>query len=307
MTSYIFKRTATLVPTVLGVLTAVFFILQMIPGDPVEIMLGEAAVATEKEALRQSLGLDRPILERYTLFMKGLFTGDLGHSIHTQEPVLKEIVARWPKTLILAASAILFSILFSIPLGILSAYKKDSLFDNLTLLVSLLGIAIPNFWLGPLLIILFSIQLGLLPVSGSEGATSLILPAITLGTAMSAVLVRLTRSSLLEVLNEEYIKTARAKGLPASSIYVRHALPNALLPVLTVLGLQMGALLAGAVITETIFSWPGIGRLLITAIERRDYPLVQGTVLAIALGYVFINFAVDILYAFIDPRIKLDR
>lgn len=307
MKKYFIARVAMLVPTVLGVVTAVFLMIHMIPGDPVEVMLGETAMAADKEALRHQLGLDRPLHLLYIEYLGGLATGDIGNSIHTREPVFREILARWPATLELALFALLFAVLVAVPFGVLAAAKKDSAIDRGSLFASLLGIAMPNFWLGPLLIIVFSIKLGWFPVSGRGGLESIILPAVTLGTGMAALLLRLTRSSVLEVVGEDFIRTARARGLNERTVYLKHALSNALLPVVTVIGLQLGALLSGAVITETIFSWPGIGRLMIDAIESRDYPLVQGCVLNIALCYVFVNFMVDIVYAALDPRIRLNR
>lgn len=307
MRSYFIGRLVALIPTLFGVVTLVFLMIHLIPGDPVEIILGETALSADKESLRAELGLDRPILEQYLQYLAGLVTGDIGRSILTHEPVLKEILARWPATLELAFFAILFAAVFSLPLGVLAAAKKDSAVDRGSLLLSLFGIAIPNFWLGPLLIIFFSIQLGWLPVSGRGGPLSIILPAVTLGTAMAAILLRLTRSSILEVIGEDFIRSARAKGAGEARVYLKHALANGLLPVVTVVGMQLGALLSGAIITEYIFAWPGIGRLMITAIETRDYPLVQGCVLNIALCYVLVNFAVDVIYAAIDPRIRLNR
>ena len=307
MRRYFIGRLLALIPTLFGVVTLVFLMIHLIPGDPVEIMLGETAVAADRESLRTELGLDRPVWEQYLGYIGGLAMGDIGSSIHTHEPVLREILARWPATLELSFFAILFAVLFSLPLGVLAASKKDSVVDRGSLLLSMFGIAIPNFWLGPLLIILFSIQLGWLPVSGRAGPLSVILPAVTLGTAMAAILLRLTRSSILEVIGEDFIRSARAKGASEWGVYMKHAMANSLLPVVTVAGMQLGALLSGAVITEYIFAWPGIGRLMITAIEARDYPLVQGCVLNIALCYVLVNFAVDILYAAVDPRIRLNR
>ena len=307
MRRYFIGRLLALIPTLFGVVTLVFLMIHLIPGDPVEIMLGETAMSADKESLRTELGLDRPVWEQYVGYLGGLAVGDIGRSIHTREPVLNEILARWPATLELAFFAVLFAAFFSLPLGVLAAAKKDSAVDRGSLMLSLLGIAIPNFWLGPMLIILFSIRLGWLPVSGRGGALSVILPAVTLGTAMAAILLRLIRSSILEVIGEDFIRSARAKGAAEWSVYMKHALANSLLPVVTVVGMQLGALLSGAVITEYIFAWPGIGRLMITAIESRDYPLVQGCVLTIALGYVLVNFAVDILYAAADPRIRLNR
>ncbi len=307
MRSWLIRRLFLLFPTLFGVITCVFLMIHLIPGDPVEIMLGETAVAADKELLRHQLGLDKPIATQYILYLGNLLKGDIGSSIHTQEPVFDEIISRWPATAELAVAALFFAILFSVPLGILSAAKKDSVVDRGSLFLSLFGIAMPNFWLGPLLIIVFSIWLGWFPVSGRGGFLSVILPAITLGTAMAAILLRLTRSSILEVADEDFIRAARARGQNEFLVYSKHALSNALLPVVTIVGLQLGALLSGAVITETIFSWPGIGRLMIESIEARDYPMVQGCMLSIATCYVVVNFLTDLLYASLDPRIRLNR
>ena len=307
MGRYILKRLILFFPVVFGVVTLVFFLIHLMPGDPVEVMLGETALSSEKEDLRKSLGLDKGIGEQYLIFLKNAGKGDLGKSVHTKRPVLETVIERYPATLELTIAALIIAILISIPAGIISAVKKDSFVDRGFMLFALLGVSIPNFWLGPLLIILFSIQLGWLPVAGREGIYHLILPAITLGMGMSAILSRMTRASMLEVLNKEYIITARAKGLSSAVVIMKHAFRNALIPVVTVIGLQFGALLAGAVITETIFSWPGIGRLMIQGIYTRDYPIVQGCILIIALSYVLINLITDILYSYIDPRIKYEK
>lgn len=289
-----------------GVATLVFFLIHMIPGDPVEVMLGETAMPSAKEELRKALGLDKALAEQYLIFLKNALIGDLGRSLHTNKPVLSAVIERYPATLELTITALIISILISIPAGIISAVKKNSFIDRLSMLFALFGVSIPNFWLGPLLIMLFSVQLGLLPVTGRESIYHLILPALTLGMGMAAILSRMTRASMLEVLNKEYITAAKAKGLSNFIVIVKHGLRNALIPIVTVIGLQFGALLAGAVITETIFSWPGIGRLMIQAINTRDYPLVQGCILIIALSYVLINLLTDILYAYIDPRIRYE-
>lgn len=289
----------------LGVVTLVFFLIHFIPGDPVELMLGETASRSDLNQLRADLGLDRPLAEQYGRFLLGLARGDLGHSFFYRMPVHRVILEKLPATVELSLAAMALALLIALPLGIAAAVKKESAIDRGAMLGSLLGISIPNFWLGPLLIILFSIRLGWLPVSGREGPASLILPAITLGTALAAILSRMTRSAMLDVLGEDYLKTARAKGLPERAVVLKHALRNALLPVLTIVGLQFGALLSGAVITENVFAWPGIGTLLIQAITARDYPLVQGCVLTISLGYVAVNFMTDLLYSLADPRVKL--
>ena len=291
-------------PTIFGVVTLVFLIIHLIPGDPVEIMLGETATLTDKAKLRADLGLDLPISVQYFRFITNLVQGDFGMSFHFRQPAFDLIIKRLPATIELSLGALVVALMISVPLGILSAAKQYSVIDQTSLFIALLGVSMPNFWLGPLLIIIFSINLGWLPVSGRGDITHLLLPAITLGSSMAAILTRMIRSSLLDILKEEYIKTARAKGLSEQIILFKHALRNALLPVVTILGLQFGSLLAGSIITETIFSWPGIGRLTIQAIISRDYALVQGCVMIIALGYVFINLLTDLLYVWIDPRIK---
>lgn len=306
MRRYVLRRIGLLVPVVLGVVTVVFLIVHLIPGDPIEIMLGEQALAVDREALRHEMGLDKPIHLQYVAFLKGLVRGDLGQSLHTKQPVLTSIARRLPATIELAAAAMAVALLLAIPLGLLAAYKKDSLVDQGSMVFALLGISMPNFWLGPLLIIVFSLKLGWFPVSGRGSLAHVVLPAITLGTAMAAILTRMTRASMLDVIQSDYITTARAKGVRESLVVLKHAFRNALIPVVTIVGLQIGGLLAGSIITETIFAWPGIGRLTIQAINARDYPLVQGCVLIIALGYVLVNFATDLLYGLIDPRIRYE-
>jgi peptide/nickel transport system permease protein len=307
MLPYIAKRLLMLIPVVLGVVTLVFFLIHIVPGDPVEIMLGENAQGADLEALRQELKLDRPLGKQYLLYLAGLVRGEMGRSIHSREEVSVMIRGRFPATLILTLAAMMVAVLIAIPLGIVSATptRQYSLLDNASMLFALLGISMPNFWLGPLLILVFSIWLGWLPVSGTGGVQHLLLPAITLGTALAAILTRMTRASVLEVIREQYIVTARAKGLKERVILFKHALKNALTPVITILGLQFGALLSGSIITETIFSWPGIGRLVIQAVNQRDYPVVQGCVLFIALCYVLVNLATDLLYGVADPRIRI--
>jgi ABC-type dipeptide/oligopeptide/nickel transport system permease component len=298
------RRMLLLVPTVLGVLTLVFFLVHLIPGDPVELMLGETASRADLSQLRAALGLDRPVGEQYARFLGGLVRGDLGRSFFYRKPVLAVIGGALPATALLAAAALAVALLVALPVGIFAAVRRDTLVDRLAMLGSLLGVSMPNFWLGPMLIVLFSFRLGWLPVSGREGPASLVLPALTLGLALAAILARMTRASMLDVLGEEYLRTARAKGVRERVVIVRHALRNALLPVVTIVGLQFGALLSGAVITENVFAWPGVGTLLIQAITARDYPLVQGCVLVIALCYVAVNFLTDALYALIDPRVR---
>jgi peptide/nickel transport system permease protein len=287
--------------------TLVFFLIHLIPGDPIEVMLGETANDADKETLRRELGLDQPLWAQYVRFLKGLVGGDLGRSLYQQGRVIDLIVTRFPATLELTLAAMGVALLIAFPLGILAAVKRHSWIDRISLLFSLLGLAMPNFWLGPLLIIVFSIELEWLPVTGRGGLSHLILPSFTLGTAMAAILIRMIRSSLLEVIHEDYIQTARAKGLSEWRVWLIHALRNSLLSVITIVGLQFGALLAGSIITETIFTWPGIGRLTIQAIQTRDYPLVQGCVLVIATAYLVVNLLTDILYSLVDPRISYGK
>jgi peptide/nickel transport system permease protein len=303
---YLLRRILLLIPVVLGVATAVFLIIHLIPGDPVDIMLGEQAQTADRESLRRALGLDRPILEQYAKFLGGLSTGDLGQSLHPRRSVAALVAERLPATLELGAASMLVAIAMALPLGILAAARSRSWIDHGSMVGALLGVSIPNFWLGPLLISFFSLQLNWLPPSGRGGIAHLILPAVTLGTGLAAILTRMTRASLLEVLPKEFIRTARAKGLKETLVLLRHGLRNALLPVVTVAGLQIGAVLSGSVITESIFAWPGIGRLTIEAIAARDYPLVQGCVLVIALTYVALNLLTDLIYKVCDPRIRYE-
>ncbi len=305
MLKFITHRMAGALLVVFGVVSIVFLLIHLIPGDPVEIMLGEAASVTDREALRVSLGLDQPLAHQFMAYLKALLKLDLGSSFHSHRPVVELLLERLPATLVLAGMSLLITLLIAVPLGIVAAIRRNSLWDSGAMSFSMLGVSVPNFWLGPLLILVFSLWLGWFPVSGRESFGAVVLPAITLGTGLAAVLSRMVRSSMLEVLGEDYMRTARAKGLVPSRIIFHHALRNALLPVITLLGLQLGALLAGAVITETVFSWPGIGLLTIEAIQSRDYPVVQACVLLISVSYVLINLLTDIAYAWIDPRIRL--
>lgn len=305
MREYIKRRLFTLIPVVLGVVTAVFLIIHLVPGDPVVLMLGQNAQPADIEALRTQLGLNDPLYVQYFTFWSKILSGNLGTSIYYREPVISLIVQRLPATALLAVSALMLSLLIAFPLGILSALYQRKWPDYFSLGFSILGISMPVFWLGPLLIILFSIYLGLLPVAGLSSWKHLILPSFTLGFGMAAITTRMIRSSMIEVLNKEYIRTAYAKGLNRFRVIVNHALKNVMIPVITIVGLQLGALLGGAIITEVVFSYPGIGRLLILAILRRDYPLVQGSILIIALLYLLINLIADLLYASIDPRVRL--
>jgi peptide/nickel transport system permease protein len=287
-----------------GVVSAVFLLLHVVPGDPVEVMLGEWASATDREALRAALGLDVPLPLQWWHYLTRVAHLDLGTTIFTKRPVAALLAERLPATACLAAAGVGIALAIGLPLGILAALRQGGRVDHGAMLFALLGVSIPNFWLGSLLILFFSLWLGWLPVSGREGLSSLVLPAVTLGLPLAAILSRMVRAALLEVLAEDYVRTARAKGMPERVVVLRHALKNAGLPILTVVGLQLGTLLGGAVITETVFSWPGIGGLLVEAIERRDYPLVQGTVLVISLTYVLINTLTDLAYGLIDPRLR---
>jgi ABC-type dipeptide/oligopeptide/nickel transport system permease component len=287
------------------VLTLVFLMIHIVPGDPVEQMLGEGAAPGELAQLRHSLDLDQPLHKQYGHYLKQLAHGDLGQSLKYQAPVRRIIFDRYPATLHLAFLALLVCAAIAIPAGILAAHRRGQAADRAVGLCTLFGLAVPNFALGPLLILLFSIEIGILPVSGRAGALSYILPAATLGAALAAILTRMVRGAMLEELSSDYVRTARAKGLGTAAVLIRHAFRNALIPVITILGLQFGTLLAGTIVTETIFSWPGIGRLTVQAISSRDYPLLQGCILVISVSYVLVNLLTDLLYSFIDPRVRL--
>ncbi|MEE8502858.1 MAG: nickel ABC transporter permease [candidate division NC10 bacterium] len=304
MARYLLRRLLLLLPVAWGVSTLVFLLIHLTPGDPVEVMLGETALPAAKEALRHSLRLDQPLPEQYLQFLQGLVTGDLGTSLFSREPVLTRIVKALPATIELAVAGLAIALIIALPLGILAAVRRDTGLDHGSRFVALLGVSIPNFVLGPLLILAFAIQLDWLPVSGRGGFSHLVLPALTLGMALAGILSRMVRASLLEVLGQDYIRAARAKGLSERQVILRHSLMAALIPVITILGLQFGALLAGTIITETIFAWPGLGRLTLEAIHARDYPLVQGCVLVISFGYVIVNAMTDMVYAYVDPRIR---
>lgn len=306
MTRYLLYRIANAILVIFGIMTVVFLLIHLVPGDPVEVMLGESARVADREALRHALGLDMPIWQQWVQYMVHVIHLDLGTSLHSRQTIFSLLVEHIPATLQLAAASILTAVALALPLGMFAALRKNSFWDQAAMTFSMIGVSIPNFWMGPLLILVFSVWLGWFPVSGNEGASSLVLPALTLGTALAALLSRMIRASLLEVLNEDYIRAARARGLGELSVTWRHALGNAMLPVITVLGMQLGALLAGAVITETVFAWPGIGQLMIDAIQRRDYPVVQACVLLISLTYVIVNLITDIACAVLDPRVRLD-
>ncbi len=292
------------VPVVWLVVSIVFILIHLVPGDPVEQMLGEGARPADIVALRHAYGLDLPLGTQYIHYWAGVLHGNLGTSLRLNDSITHLVLTRYPYTVELTVAALIIAVLLSVPAGVASALRRDRWQDRLLSFVSLLGLSFPAFALGPILILVVSIKLGWLPVSGAGGITHLILPAVTMGSALAAILTRMVRTAMLEELGQDYIRTARAKGLPESIVVYKHALRNALIPVITLLGLQFGALLAGAIVTETIFSWPGIGRLTVSAINNRDYPLLQGCILAIGLTYVFVNLATDIMYVVINPRIR---
>ncbi len=302
---FFMARFLTALAVVFGVVCLVFFLLHLVPGDPVEVMLGESARPADRAALQQALGLDQPVHVQFIRYMANLSQFDLGISFYSKRPVRDLLLERLPATVELGTAALLVALLMAVPLGMLAAVKKGTAWDAGATGVALFGVSIPNFWMGPMLILVGALWLGWFPVSGREGIASLVLPALTLGTALAAILSRMIRSALLEVLNEDFMRTARGKGLAERTVILRHGLRNALLPVITLLGLQLGALLSGAVITETVFSWPGIGSLVVEAIHRRDYPVVQATVLCISTSYVALNVLTDFVYAWIDPRVRL--
>lgn len=305
MGAWLLRRMIMLVPVLLGVLTTVFLLIHLIPGDPVEIMLGEMALPADRAALRAELHLDDPVLTQYGRFLAGAVTGNLGRSLHSGRPVWSVVGERLPATVALTFAALAVAVGIALPLGLVCALKAGGPVDHGAMVGALVGVSMPNFWLGPLLILAFSVNLGWFPLGGYEGPLSFVLPAITLGTAMAAILTRMIRASLLEVMDKEFVRAALAKGLSHWQVVVRHVLANALIPVITVIGLQFGALLAGSIITETIFSWPGLGRLTVEAIQTRDYPLVQGCVLVICLGYLLASLLTDLCYAVADPRVRL--
>jgi len=298
------KHFVDFVTVIFGVLLLTFLLIHLVPGDPVEVMLGESASVTDRAVLRADLGLNKPIVQQFGSYLTKLSHGDFGFSIHTKTPIIDLIKTRYPATLKLAFLSLFIGLTIGVPLGVFAALKANRWQDFVVTIVSVRLSAMPAFWLGPLLMLLFAVWLGWLPVSGMDDNTSIILPAMTLGFGLSAILTRMTRTSLLEVLNDDFIRTARAKGLNENTVIIRHALRAALLPIITIVGLQMGSLLAGTVITETIFSWDGIGRLLVESIEKRDYPVTQACVLVVALSYVVVNVLTDILYRLADPRMK---
>lgn len=306
MWRYILRRLLMLIPVLFGISIFVFLLMYFTPGDPAVLMLGEGAPPEQLEALREAMGLNDPFYVQYYRWLRNAVRGDLGRSLRSKKLVTEEILDRLPATTELAVAAVAFAVIVGVPVGILSATKPNSWFDNLAMVAALTGVGMPVFWQGIMLILIFSVHLRWLPSSGRMGGLEyLILPAITLGTASTASIARLTRSAMLEVLQQDYIRTARSKGLPRRMVTFRHALCNALIPVVTMIGLQFGGLMSGAVLTETIFAWPGIGRMIVDAINNKDFPLVQGTIMTFALMYALVNLIIDVTYALLDPRLRL--
>jgi ABC-type dipeptide/oligopeptide/nickel transport system permease component len=303
---YLVRRLLLTIPVLLGVATLVFSLIHLVPGDPAQSMLGDSAPPEDVARLRQTLGLDRPLVQQYKSFLGGVVKGDLGTSFRYGTPVTREIGSRLLRTMQLALAAMAVAVVIAIPLGIIAAVRKGTAVDQAAMTVSLIGISMPNFWLGPLLAIVFAVRLGWLPVSGTGTVAHLVLPAVTLGAALAAILARMTRASVLEELRELYVLAARARGMSRARAVIRHAFRNSLIPIVTIIGLQFGAVLTGTIITETIFAWPGVGRLLIQAINFRDYPLVQGCILFISFTYVTMNLLTDVAYGLLDPRIRLE-
>lgn len=304
MTIYIIRRLALSLVVLIGVSVLVFGLIHLAPGDPARLMLYDTAPEEEVQAMRKTLGLDQPLYLQYWLFLSNALRGDLGRSLYYKEPALRIILEHLPATAELTFAALLVSLVVAVPMGIVSAVRRDTVWDYAGMLLATIGQATPVFWLGLMFILLFSVQWTVLPSSGRGGIENLLMPAVTLGAPLMALVTRLVRSGMLDILGEDYIRTARAKGLPNPAIVYRHALRNMLIPLITVVGLQLGALLGGAVITETIFAWPGVGRLVVTAITARDYPLVQAATLLVSVYFVGINLLLDVLYVYIDPRIR---
>ncbi|HKT80234.1 MAG TPA: nickel ABC transporter permease [Vicinamibacterales bacterium] len=306
MTRFLIRRLLLTMPVLVGVSTLVFSLIHLVPGDPVQTMLGDSAAPADVAAMRERLGLNRPLLVQYGAFMKGAVTGDLGESLRTSRPVLTEITDRLPATAELAFASMAVAACVALPLGIVAAANAGTAIDSAATTLSLAGISMPNFWLGPLAAIVFAVYLGWFPVSGRGTPAHLVLPALTLGAPLAAVLTRMTRASVREELGELYVVAAVARGVSRTRAVLAHAFRNSLIPIVTVMGLQFGVVLTGAVVTETIFAWPGIGRLLIQSITARDYPMVQGCILFIAVVYVSMNLLVDIVYGLLDPRIRYE-
>lgn len=306
MWAYIVKRLLLSIPVIFGVAFMVFAMVRIVPGDPARIIAGEAATQEIVEGIRKDMGLDRPLLKQFATFMGNVLRGDFGRSVRSKAPVAGEIAARLPNTIRLATAGLFVAVVVGVSAGIISAIRPYSWMDTVVMLVALAGLSMPVFWSGLMLILIFAVWLGWFPAVGTGGIAHLVLPAVTLGMSTAAIIARMSRSSMLEVLRSDYIRTARAKGLGEAAVVNRHAFRNALIPVITVVGLQMGTLLSGAVLTETVFAWPGIGRLLVEGILSRDYPIVQASVLVVAMAFVMVNLLVDVLYAVVDPRIHYD-
>ncbi len=306
MLRFLLRRLLLTIPVLLGVATLVFLLIHLVPGDPAQAMLGDSASEEDVQRLRESLGLNQPLLEQYAAFLGGIVRGDLGRSFRYGTPVAAELGSRLVRTMQLAMAAMAVAVIFAVPLGIVAAVWRGTAADHAAMTLALVGISMPNFWLGPLLAIVFAVMLGWLPVAGSGTPAHLVLPAVTLGTGLSAILARMTRASLLEELRELYVLAARARGISRARTILHHAFRNSLIPIVTIVGLQFGAVLTGAIITETIFAWPGVGRLLIQAINFRDYPLVQGCILFISFTYVMVNLVTDLTYGLLDPRIRFE-
>jgi len=302
--NYILRRLLHIIPVLFGVTLLTFSMLHLIPGDPAQILAGPDASSSDIQALRQQMGLDQPLAVQYVDYLKGLAQGDLGRSMSTRRPVLDELMDRFPNTLILAVAGVGVAVLLGIPIGVLAAIRARTMVDHVAMVLALLGISAPAFWLGFILMMVFSVHLGWFPSAGYRSWGHLVLPALTLGTGAMAIVARMTRSSLLEVLNQDYVRTARAKGLHEVLVIAKHALRNALIPTTTVVGLSFGSLLGGAVLTEMVFAWPGLGRLIVYSIGIRDLPVIQGAVLLLALTFVLVNLGVDLLYGLIDPRVR---
>lgn len=305
MIKFIIKRLIALIPVLVGVSLLVYFILDLAPGDPAKTILGEQARPEDIAALREEMGLDDPFFVRYGRYMWDLAHGDMGTSYKTRDPVAEEIFARLPNTAILTVTSTAFAVIMALPLGVIAAVKQNSIFDNVSMIIALIGISMPVFWMGLMLILAFSVKLGWFPVAGFDnGWKSLVLPSFALGFMHMASIARTTRSSMLETIRQDYIRTARAKGLAENKVIINHALRNALIPTTTVIGLQMGSMLGGSVLTESVFSWPGIGRFMIQSIQGRDIPGVMGCIILFALIFACVNLVVDLIYGFLDPRIK---
>jgi peptide/nickel transport system permease protein len=303
MLQYVIKRLLSTIPVLLGISLLLFFMLRMLPGDPAQVLAGEMATEEEVEIIRSQLGLDRPIYVQYLFFLGRLTCLDLGRSARTQNPVIEEIWARLPNTALLAVAAMTLACLFGIPAGIISAMRPYTWIDYLFTSVALFGISMPVFWLGLMLIVVFSVALQWLPAGGTGTWKHMVLPSLALSSFVVAFVARMTRSSMMEAFSQDYITTARSKGLKEEVVIIKHALKNALIPIITVIGLQFGHLLGGAVLTETVFAWPGLGRLIVDSILARDYSMIQGAILIFGLLYILVNLVTDLLYAYIDPRI----